>query len=180
MADFLKKCCQCYCFSGCACNVASCIDQWHSIEACGLASLYCNACCWTLCAPLCIDCKLGESGPAFDNCAKGLKYCLFSCALCIAACVDGCYNCIKVIQISCGEGVKSYNDLLKNVEFMEKKVKEGLGLETGNEPIHSLETFRPWSAVPWIFIYFASNPSNQQQTKPVSSSISAVQALALR
>ena len=138
MADFLKKCCQCYWFSGCACNVASCIDQWHSIEACGLSQLYCSACCWTLCAPICIDCKCGESGPAMDNCVKGLKYCLFSCALCIAACVDGCYNCIKVIQIACGDGVKSYADLLKNVEFMEQKVREGLGLETGNEPLHSL------------------------------------------
>lgn len=34
--------------------------------------------------------------------------------------------------MACGEGVKSHNDLLKNVEFMEKKVKESLGLETGN------------------------------------------------
>ena len=143
MGDFLKKCCQCYWFSTCACNVASCIDQWHSIEACGLSSLYCNACCWTLFAPLCIDCKLGESGPAMDNCTKGIKYCLFSCALCIAACVDGCYNCIKVVQLACGEGVKTYADLTKNAEFFGNKVKQSLGLETGNEPLRSMDTFKP-------------------------------------
>ena len=51
-----------------------------------------------------------------DNCVKGIKYCLFSCALCIAACVDGCYNCIKVIQMACGEGIKSHNDLFKIVK----------------------------------------------------------------
>lgn len=62
--DFLKKCCQCYFCSYAACNTAMCIDQWHSIEACGLSSLYCNACCWTLCAPLCIDCKLGDTSKA--------------------------------------------------------------------------------------------------------------------
>ena len=68
-----------------------------------------------------------------DNCVKGIKYCLFSCALCVAACVDGVYNCVKVIQMACGdEGIKSHNDLLKNVEMMEKKVKDALGLETGN------------------------------------------------
>ena len=97
-----------------------------------------------------------------DNCVKGIKYCLFSCALCIAACVDGCYNCIKVIQMACGDGIKSHNDLLKNVEFMEKKVKEGLGLETGNEPLHSLETIRPWYAQiifhPYHTIHHYINP----------------------
>jgi len=29
--DFLKKCCQCYCFSSTAYNVAFCIDYWHSM-----------------------------------------------------------------------------------------------------------------------------------------------------
>ncbi len=143
MSDFVKKCCQCYCFSGTAYNVAFCIDYWHSIQACGLAYLYCDACWWTLFAPLCIDCKLGESNKALENCSKGCKYCAFSCALSCVACVDGCYNCIKVIQIACGEGVKGYTDMTKNTQFAGNKVKQALGLETGNEPVRSFGTFTP-------------------------------------
>lgn len=128
MSDFLKKCCQCYFCSGVAYNSACCIDYWHGVEACGLAYLFCDGCCWTLCAPLCIDCKLGESGKAMENCMKGLKYCIFSCVLECAGCCDGCYNCVKVIQLACGEGIKCYADITKNTEFVANKVKEGLGL----------------------------------------------------
>jgi len=37
-----------------------------------------------------------------------------------------------VIKTACGEGVKGYADLTKNCEFVGNKVKEALGLETGN------------------------------------------------
>lgn len=57
--DFLKKCCNCYFCSYKACGVAMCIDTWHAYEACSLAYLFQDACCWTLFAPICIDCKLG-------------------------------------------------------------------------------------------------------------------------
>jgi hypothetical protein len=123
MAEMLKKICQCWCFSSSAYNVAFCIDYWHSVEACGLAYLYCDACYWSLCAPLCIDCKLGETAQASENCCKGLKYCLFSCALSCVGCVDGCYNCIQIIKLACGEGVKGYADLTKNTEFIANKLK---------------------------------------------------------
>jgi hypothetical protein len=142
--DFLKKCCQCYWCGYAACNTAMCIDQWHSIEACGLAYLYCDACCWTLCAPLCIDCKLGETGKACENCTRGIKYCAFSCALSCVGCCDGLYNCFQVIKVACGEGgVKGFADLTKNTEFIANKVKEALGLETSNEPLRSMGTFTP-------------------------------------
>jgi hypothetical protein len=67
-----------------------------------------------------------------DNCVKGLKYCIFSCALSFVGCIDGCYNCFQIIKLSCGEGVKGFADLTKNTEFVANKVKESLGLETGN------------------------------------------------
>ncbi len=57
--SFIQKFCQCYCFSNTACGVGMCIDMWHAYEACALAYLYCDACWWTLTAPICIDCKLG-------------------------------------------------------------------------------------------------------------------------
>lgn len=99
--DFIKKCCQCCCCSYQACGVAQCVDIWHSVEACGQAQIYCDACCWTLCAPLFIDCKMGDGAKAMDNFVKCFKYCLFGCALeCIGIC-DGCYNCFMVAQLSC-------------------------------------------------------------------------------
>ena len=141
--DFLKKCCQCYCFSQTAYNTAYCVDYWHAVEACGLANLYCEACCWTLCAPLCIDCKCGDTGKACENCSKCFKYCLFSCALNCVGCCDGCYNCIQIIKLACSEGVKGYADLTKNTEWLAVKVKDALGLETGPEPLKSMGTFTP-------------------------------------
>ena len=123
--DFLKKCCNCYCCSYQACGVACCIDTWHSMEACGLAYLFCSACCWTLCAPLCIDCKLGDGGKAMENFSRGIKYCVFACALNCAGCCDGLYNCIQIISQVCGEDklVTSYAELTKNTEFIGNKVK---------------------------------------------------------
>ena len=100
--EFLKKCCQCFCFSECACNAACCIDVWHSCEAFGMACLYCDSCCWTLCAPLCIDCKIGDSGKAMESCSKCVRYCIFGCALdCVGIC-DGIYNCVQIIKQTCG------------------------------------------------------------------------------
>ena len=61
---------QCLCLTGTAFNTACCIDEWHACEACGLAYLYCDACYWTLCSPICIECKLGDTGKACENCSK--------------------------------------------------------------------------------------------------------------
>lgn len=134
---------QCLCLTGTAFNAACCIDQWHGCEACGLAYLYCDACWWTLCSPICINLTLGDTGKACDNCAKGGKYCLFACALDAVGCVDGCYNCIKVIGIICESGIKGYADILKNTQWLHNKVKDCLGLETGNEPLRSMGTYTP-------------------------------------
>lgn len=123
--------------------MACCIDQWHSVEACGLAYLYCDGCYWSLCAPICINCKLGETSKAMENCLKGIKYCVFSCLLSCVGCVDGCYNCFQVIKQACGEGINGYADLTKNTQFVANKVKTALGLETGNEPLRSMGTFTP-------------------------------------
>lgn len=99
--EFIKKCCQCMCCSYVACGQARFIDMWHGVEACGKGNLYCSACCWTLCAPLFIDCKMGDFGKAMDNCVMGIKYCLFGCALqCVGIC-DGCYNCLMIMSLAC-------------------------------------------------------------------------------
>lgn len=110
----LQKVCQCICCSYKACGVAQCIDIWHACEAFQLAYLFCDSCCWSLCAPLFIECKMGETGQAMEGCAKCFKYCLFGCALYIVGCCDGIYNCIEVAKLTCSTGVKGYADLTKN------------------------------------------------------------------
>ena len=78
-----------------------------------------------------------------NNCITGCKYCIFGCALeCISPC-DGCYNCFMIAQLTCGDGLKTFADITKNTEFLAGKVKEALGLETGNEPMKSYGTFEP-------------------------------------
>jgi hypothetical protein len=39
--------------------------------------------------------------------------------------------------------VTTFADLTKNAEFFGNKVKEALGIETGNEPLKSMGTFQP-------------------------------------
>ena len=151
MAETLKKVLQCCCLTSTAYNAAMCIDVWHSCEACGLAYLYCDGCWWSLCSPICIDCKLGDAGKAMENCCKGVKYCLFACLLNLVGCVDGCYNCIMVIKTICDSGIKGYADITKNTQFLHDKIKGALGLETGNEPVRSMSTFSPWLSPIYVF-----------------------------
>jgi hypothetical protein len=73
---------------------------------------------------------LGDGGKAMENFTKGIKYCIFACALdCVAGC-DACYNCWKVTDQVCFENklVTTYADLTKNSEFFGNKVKEALGI----------------------------------------------------
>ena len=123
---------QCLCFPCDAYSRAYCIDVWHAYEACGLACLHCEACHWALCAPICIDLKCGDTGKAMEHCSKCLRYCAFACALDFVGCIDGCYNCVKLIGTICGDGVKGHKDLMQNTQFLHNKVKECLNLETGN------------------------------------------------
>ena len=123
---------QCLCCPTHACGRACCIDQWHGMEACGLSYVYCDACCWALCAPICLDLKLGDAGKAGENCIKSLKYCLFACALDFVAPVDGIYNCVKVIGTICGSGLKGNKDIMENTQWLNKMIKDALKLETGN------------------------------------------------
>ena len=141
--SMVQKVCQCICCSYKACGVAQCIDIWHACEAYQLAYLFCDSCCWSWCAPLFIECKMGDFGKAMEGCAKCFKYCIFGCALYIIGCCDGIYNCVQVAKLACDTGVKGYADLTKNTEFIANKIKEALGLETGNEPLKSMGTFEP-------------------------------------
>jgi len=70
-----RQCMNCYCCSCFACNTSQFINNWQACEACGYSFLFCYASCWTLCAPICIECKYGSTQSFKENCVKGFQYC---------------------------------------------------------------------------------------------------------
>ena len=133
----------CFC-SQTACGTAGCYNCWTSCEACGLAQLHQNSCCWTLCAPICHECKLGDTKKAGRSCGLCFKYCIFSCALqCVAPC-DGCYACIMYTRDNCTVGVSSFKDILNHKMWLGDKVQKALELEMSNEPGKTFGSFTPW------------------------------------
>lgn len=112
--EFCKKFGQCCCYSQGACNCSCFVDCWWSVEGQALASLYCCSCCWQVCAPLCIECKMGDWSKGGESFMKGLKYCLFGCLVsCVAPC-DGLYTCFQTIMGACSENkIKEFNKDIK-------------------------------------------------------------------
>ena len=147
----------CFCTST-ACGTAQCYNMWTAYEACGLAYLNHQACCWTLCAPICHQCKLGDTKEAGRRCGECFKFCLFSCALeCVAPC-DGCYNCIFYNVDNCKTGVSGFKDVMKHTMWLGKKVETALGLQTSNEPEKTYGSFTPWLLSYHIFAIPVYNP----------------------
>lgn len=88
----LKKCCQCFFCCQAACMVAECIDCWWSLKAHGMSNVFCQSCCWTFCAPVCMTCGFGDTEQTKESFIKALKYCGFGCLLCCVGPIDGCFN----------------------------------------------------------------------------------------
>jgi hypothetical protein len=106
--------------------------MWTAAESYGLCYLNCLGCWWTLCAPVCHQCKLGDTAEATKKMTTALKYCAFCCALqCVAPC-DSIYNCIFYQVDNFTSGVSGFKDIMKNTMFLGKKVEQALGLQTGN------------------------------------------------
>lgn len=139
----LNKVCTCLCCHECACGVGECYDTWTACESCGLAYLQCGACCWTICAPVCHSCTMGDVGKGMTHCLTGLKYCAFACLLNIVAPCDGCINCVLYSKDVCTTGVTGFADVMKNTMFLGGKVKDMLGLQTSNEPEKTFKSYTP-------------------------------------
>ena len=133
----------CLCCSTVACEAACCIDQWHAIEACGFAYLECGSCCWAVLAPICHTCSIGDFSAGIQHCVAGLKYCLYSWALCTCAPIDGIYNCINYIQAICGSGVTGCGDVIKNVDFVGKKIRQAFGFPDTPQPLAKFGEYKP-------------------------------------
>ncbi len=151
--NILNKICTCLCCYQCACSSAMCIDQWHSYEACGVAYIECGNCCWTICAPICHSCSIGDTGAGFGHCITGIKYCLLSCGLCCCAPIDGIINCVQYIVAVCSDNVTGYKDILKNTKFVANKIRGGLDFPEPQQPVESLNKYTPWSCFPYILNY---------------------------
>jgi hypothetical protein len=94
--------------------------------------LQCSACCWTICAPICHTCSLGDVGKGLDHCVTGLKYCVFSCLLQCVSPFDGCINCILYQKENCTNGVSGFADVTKNTMFIGGRIKDALNLSCSN------------------------------------------------
>ena len=149
----------CICCSNVACQAAMCIDQWHAIEACCSAYIECGNCCWTVFAPVCHTCTIGDFGTGMTNCVAGLKYCAYSCSLNLCAPVDGIYNCVTYIAAICGSGVSGCGDILKNVDFMGRKIRAALDFPETPQPQGKLSEYKPWlfdCLIVWLWSFYFS------------------------
>lgn len=151
--SILAKILVCMFCSETACGTACCYNTWTSCESCGLAQLNQQACCWTLCAPICHQCKLGDTTEAMIRCSLCFKFCIFATALNFVAPCDGCYACIFYNVQNCTEGVSGFKDILKHTMWLGKKVEKCLELKTSNEPEKTYGEFKPWSFIHSSFIF---------------------------
>jgi hypothetical protein len=143
MSSIINKIAVCCCCSECACCVGQCYDMWHGYEACGLAYLNCGACCWTVCAPICHTCSIGDISAGMNQCVKGIKHWLFACALYCVGPYDGCLNCVFYVKDIFTTGVTGFKDITKNSNFISAKIRQALAIETGNEPEKTFLTYTP-------------------------------------
>ena len=140
MLNKIATCCCCY---SCACQTACCIDIWHAYEAYGLSNIECGNCCWTICAPICHTCDVGNFGEGLGHCVNCLKYCIYGCALSCCAPIDGCINCVLYIKDICTEGVTGYGNVLKNTRFVSSKLRSAFDFAEGVQPVAKMSEYRP-------------------------------------
>ena len=139
----VNKICTCFCCWENACGTACCIDYWHSWEAQGLSALECQACCWSICAPICHSCELGNTSEGLGHCINCLKYCLYSWALYCCSPCDACYNCIFYVKDICTEGVTGHHNIMKNTRFISSKLRNAFDFAEGQQPAAKYMEFRP-------------------------------------
>lgn len=133
----------CLCCSETSCAFASCYDEWASTQACALGCLNCWGCCWTICAPICHTCSIGDFSKGVSQLVKGAKFCLYGCAVSIIAPIDGCINCILYNKKNFESGVSGVNDIVENSKFIAKKIESAFEIKGSNEPDTTFRSFTP-------------------------------------
>lgn len=140
--DFCRQCMNCYCFSCWACTNSIFINCWQTLESCGFSYLYCLACSWAFCAPVCIDCQIGSCEAAKNHCIKALKYCCLGCVLNFLLPVDGINNCFKTCGKICGEDklLRHQCELIEHSQSYGKLVIKFFGVELDDQPVNLMRT----------------------------------------
>lgn len=141
--NIVNKICVCCCCSGWACQDACCIDYWHAVEACGFAQLEQGNCCWTIFAPICHTCSIGDFGSGISHCTNCVKYCLYACALKCCSPIDGCINCVLYAKDIFTTGVTGHNDVLKHTKVVASKLRGIFGFVESPQPVAKLSEYRP-------------------------------------
>jgi hypothetical protein len=77
------------------------------------------------------------------HCVNCLKYCIYACALECCAPIDGIYNCIFYTKAICSDGVTGFGDIMKNVDFMGKKIRDALEFADIPQPMAKFGEYRP-------------------------------------
>lgn len=88
---------------------------------------------------------MGDCGKGWEDCVKGLKFCLFSCLTsCVAPC-DGLYTCFQTIMAAFKEGgIKEFKSTIRpTFTLLSEKIRAQMDLEMGPEPLKSFDTFTP-------------------------------------
>ena len=130
----LNKFLTCCCCCGWSCEVGSCMNIWHSYEACGTSSIECGNCCWTICAPICHRLEVGNFSEGISHCVNCLKYCLYGCALYCCAPCDGCITCIFYVKDIWTQGVSGHHDIVKHTETIGSKIRDAMGFPDVPQP----------------------------------------------
>ena len=108
-----------------------------------MSQLECYHCCWAVCAPICHSTQCGSFSEAMPHCSKGIKYCLYSCALACVSPIDGCYNCVTYSMDVCGGNVTGFAGIMKNTKWLNAKVRDAFGLTNSSEPDKTFNEYRP-------------------------------------
>ena len=86
---------------------------------------------------------MGDTSKGMELCVKGIKLCLYGCAVQCVSPIDGCINCILYQKDNFQNGVKGVSDITKNCKFISDKIREAFKLDESTEPGTTFKTFSP-------------------------------------
>lgn len=72
--SFIRKSLVFCCCWPIACGVAASMNMWDACDAYGFACLHHQECWWTLCSPICLSSKCGDTKKASEKCTLCIHF----------------------------------------------------------------------------------------------------------